>query len=63
MADESGRMIAAPWSTVLYVAANILAGIWIAAGTLFFIARFWAAFYHANQAAIDGFLNRLFPGS
>lgn len=61
MVDESGQTAAAPWKRAVYVAANVLAAIWIAAGTLFFIARFWAAFYHGNKVAIDGFLNRFFP--
>lgn len=41
------------------VVGNALAAIWIVGGTLFFLVRFTAVFYRANQDAIDRLLERL----
>ena len=38
---------------------NALAAIWIVGGTVFFLVRFAAVFYRANQDAIDRLLERL----
>jgi len=48
--------VSAFWRAV----GNALAAIWIVGGTLFFLVRFAAVFYRANQGAIDRLLDRIF---
>ena len=43
----------------LYIAGNILAALWIAAVTAFFLVRFSTAFYRENTPAIQQLLDLL----
>lgn len=44
----------------IYIAGNILAALWIAAATTFFLVRFSTAFYRDNTPAIQRLLDQLF---
>jgi len=43
----------------LYIAGNILAALWIAGGTAFFLVRFSTTFYRENSGAIHDLLDVL----
>jgi len=53
--DAVRGAIPASWRAV----GNALAAIWIVGGMVFFLVRFAAVFYRANQDAIDRLLERL----
>lgn len=42
------------------LAGYALAAIWIAAVTVFYVVRFWAAFYRANAGRLNDLLDRIF---
>jgi hypothetical protein len=44
----------------IYIAGNVLAGLWIAAATTFFLVRFSTAFYSENTGAIQRLFDLLF---
>jgi len=48
-----------PIIRLLRVIVIIIASLWIAGGTGFYLLRFSTAFYSANQTAIDRLLQRI----
>jgi len=48
-----------PWVKRLRVAAYALAAAWIILATVFYLARFWAAFYRDNAGRLASLLDRL----
>lgn len=46
------------WHPALILAGNIVCGLWLAGGGLFYLLRFSMTFYVANKSAVDSVLGR-----
>jgi len=50
------------WRKTAQSAVQVVAALWMAGGTVFFLVRFGSVFYRANQFAIDKMLEKLTGG-